>query len=45
MDALKPTLALPIAVVLLSAAACLTLRGHRGGNLTKVEQEKTPMAS
>ncbi|MEU8800326.1 DHA2 family efflux MFS transporter permease subunit [Spirillospora sp. NPDC048819] len=45
VDALKPTLALPIAVVLLSAAACLTLRGHRAGMLTKVEQEKTHTAS
>lgn len=43
--AMKPTMILPIVVILLSAAACLTLKGHQSGTPAKVDPEPAHMAS
>jgi EmrB/QacA subfamily drug resistance transporter len=43
VHAMKPTMALPIAVMFLSAAACLTLKGHRAGAPGAVKEEPEPI--
>ncbi|MEU8122712.1 DHA2 family efflux MFS transporter permease subunit [Spirillospora sp. NPDC049024] len=45
VHAMKPTMWLPIAVILLSAAACLTLKGHQAGTSLQKDPEPAPVAS
>ncbi|MEU9845607.1 MFS transporter, partial [Actinomadura sp. NPDC048032] len=45
VHAMKPTMWLPIGVVLLSAAACLTLKGHKAGAPVHKDSEPAPVAS
>jgi EmrB/QacA subfamily drug resistance transporter len=46
VHAMKPTMWLPIAVILLSAAACLTLKGRKGDTaVPRLDAEPAPMAS
>ncbi|MCP9950147.1 hypothetical protein [Actinomadura madurae] len=46
VHAMKPTMWLPIGVILLSAAACLTLKGHRTGTpAATADPEPAPLAS
>lgn len=45
VHAMKPTMILPIAVILLSAAACLTLKGHRSSTATSVDAEPATLLS
>ncbi|MEV4671902.1 MULTISPECIES: DHA2 family efflux MFS transporter permease subunit [Actinomadura] len=46
VHAMKPTMWLPIVVILLSAAACLTLKGHKDNTaMPRLDAEPAPMAS
>ncbi|MFA1541313.1 DHA2 family efflux MFS transporter permease subunit [Actinomadura monticuli] len=46
VHAMKPTMLLPMSVILLSAAACLTLKGHRSEQAPgHLDAEPAPMAS
>lgn len=45
VHAMKPTMWLPIGVILLGAVACLTLKGHRANTALSVEPEPAPVAS
>ncbi|MGW5412833.1 DHA2 family efflux MFS transporter permease subunit [Actinomadura geliboluensis] len=46
VHAMKPTMWLPIVVILLSAAACLTLKGHKDNTaMPQLDAEPAPMAS
>ncbi|GAA1782262.1 DHA2 family efflux MFS transporter permease subunit [Actinomadura chokoriensis] len=46
VHAMKPTMWLPIAVILLSAAACLTLKGHKSNAApARLDAEPAPLAS
>jgi hypothetical protein len=46
VHAMKPAMWLPIAVILLSAAACLTLKGRKGDTaVPRLDAEPAPMAS
>ncbi|NKZ03901.1 DHA2 family efflux MFS transporter permease subunit [Actinomadura latina] len=46
VHAMKPTMWLPIGVILLSAAACLSLKGHKSNTaLPQADPEPAPMAS
>jgi EmrB/QacA subfamily drug resistance transporter len=46
VHAMKPTMWLPIVVIMLSAAACLTLKGHKSNAApARLDAEPAPMAS
>ncbi len=46
VHAMKPTMWLPIVVVLLRAAACLSLKGHKSNTApAQLDAEPAPMAS
>lgn len=45
VHAMRPTMWLPVGVVLLSAAACLTLKGHNSGTPVQKDSEPASVAS